>query len=220
MIAKAIFLSLLFFTRVAFCSDILTPIFNRYEKLQGIEAAFHQYLFSQSSILLEEAYGKIYLKGGKRFLLLYEKPLEEIVCDGKNIFIYLPKTKEVFKGLWKFSYIDLFMPKESKKAIYENFYVKRVRFGSLKLPRIEKLKNPKLVIMFLPKKKKEFPFSSLYLLVNKKDMIFCVVSLDIAKNRQVFLLDDIREKRLSDTIFSFKIENDMKVSPLSFKGSK
>jgi outer membrane lipoprotein carrier protein len=79
--------------------DVIGRIEDRYAKLEDLKAAFHQTAFNKSLNQAIPAEGTVYLKKGGKMRWEYTAPSpQQIVSDGRSIWIYTPELNQVNVG--------------------------------------------------------------------------------------------------------------------------
>ncbi len=79
--------------------EVIARIEDRYAKLEDLKASFHQTSFNKSLNQAIPAEGTVYLKKGGRMRWEYSAPTpQQIVSDGKSIWIYTPELNQVNVG--------------------------------------------------------------------------------------------------------------------------
>jgi outer membrane lipoprotein carrier protein len=79
--------------------DVIARIEDRYARLDDLTAAFSQEAFNRSLGQTIPAEGSVYLKRGGKMRWEYTKPTpQEIVSDGKSLWVYTPELNQVNVG--------------------------------------------------------------------------------------------------------------------------
>ncbi len=79
--------------------DVIGRIEDRYAKLEDLKAAFQQTSFNKSLNQTIPADGTVYLKKGGKMRWEYRAPSpQQIVSDGRSIWIYTPELNQVNVG--------------------------------------------------------------------------------------------------------------------------
>lgn len=79
--------------------EVIGRIEDRYAKLDDLKASFHQTAFNKSLNQAIPAEGTVYLKKGGKMRWEYAAPTpQQIVSDGKSIWIYTPELNQVNVG--------------------------------------------------------------------------------------------------------------------------
>jgi outer membrane lipoprotein carrier protein len=79
--------------------DVIFQVETRYAKLNDLKASFDQKAFNKSLNQSTPAQGAVYLKKGGKMRWEYTSPTpQQIVSDGKTIWIYTPELNQVNVG--------------------------------------------------------------------------------------------------------------------------
>ena len=109
----------------------ISKLEDRYESMKDFRADFEQET-SQSSIkIVQKAKGEVYFKKGGRMLWHYNEPeKQQIILDGKNLWIYLPDEKQVMKNNFNIIpthiVVDLFRGKINIQHKFKVIYVQNI----------------------------------------------------------------------------------------------
>lgn len=103
MLAVLLAVALLLSPRVAAADpaldDVIGRIEDRYGKLEDLKASFQQTSFNKSLNQTIPADGAVYLKKGGKMRWEYRAPSpQQIVSDGRSIWIYTPELNQVNVG--------------------------------------------------------------------------------------------------------------------------
>lgn len=107
----------------------ISKLEKQYETMKDFHADFEQETHLASINRVEQGKGSVYFKKGGKMLWEYKAPEEQkIILDGKNLWFYLPKDKQVMKNNYstipQHIVVDLF---RGKINIREKFNVTPVQ---------------------------------------------------------------------------------------------
>lgn len=193
--------------------EIVDKVQATYENTADIEATFIQEFLIKTMDIVEKSEGKVYIKKPGKMRWDYKKPKkQEIVLDGKTIWIYKPDEKQVLKSSF---------PNDPRNRTPVSFLS---GVGKLKDDFEIKLHNPPtpplvkggkggiITLELIPKGTKG-NIEKIFLEVDLKDYTIRSFSLlDIYGNKTTITFKDIKINRgLRDSIFRFKVPEGVKV---------
>jgi len=209
-----VFIFLIFFTQISFCSKLSEILDTLDEKEKTINDLQFNFTQTVSFELVKETHsvtGKLVFKKPNK--IYYQIPNQLIVSDGKKMWVHNLETNQVFVDLWKnwkgLSYFipGLFNPKgkitDLKKVYKFSLYKEDEENYVLLLIPKEKVKAS----LDIPSEKFEF-----YLWISKKDL-YPVKSRFISENMVCDTEINNYETNLSpqDEMFEYKIPENAEV---------
>lgn len=183
--------------------EIVDKVQATYENTADLEATFLQESLIKTMDMVEKSEGKVYIKKPGKMRWDYKKPRkQEIVVEGKTIWIYKPDEKQVLKAPFSDN------PQNRTPASFLSGVGRLKDDFEIKLS-----KGSKNYMLSLTPKGIKGNIEKIFLDVNPEDYTIQSFSLfDIYGNKTTITLKNIKtNKGLKDSIFHFKVPEGVKV---------
>jgi outer membrane lipoprotein carrier protein len=185
--------------------EIVNKVQENYENTSDLEAIFIQESFIKMMDTVEKSEGKVYIKKQGKMRWDYRKPKkQEIVVDGRTIWIYNPEEKQVLKSPFSDNPQNRtpasFLAGTGIGRLKDDFEISLSKISGAHLLRLTP-KGPKgnietILLEILP--------------IDYSIKRFSLI--DIYGNKTTITLKDIKiNKGLKDSLFHFKVPEGVKV---------
>lgn len=170
-----------------------------YDALKDMQASFQQQTSSGAVAVVQQASGRVYFKKQGKMLWKYEAPEEQqIILDGKTLWVYLPEEKQAMKNNFttvpQHIVVDLFRGRIDILERYRAAFAERAPADA----------GPEIMLELVPIEPDPTLASLILFLDPATSLVRKSILTDAFGNRTELTFGDIRiDQGLADSMFEF-----------------